>query len=136
VLKAFFDQAQPGDFMCLQAYLTETPAVSASLLELRQRVQKVLHIATTSGYGPRFLHSTGQYHKGGPNTGLFVQFTDDNPQDLPLPSRSYTFGTFKNAQALGDLQALHDNNRRTLRVHLGNDAEKGLKTLLAALPLA
>jgi transaldolase/glucose-6-phosphate isomerase len=135
VLKAFFAQAKPGDYMCLQAYLTETPAVSASLLELRQRVQKALHIATTSGYGPRFLHSTGQYHKGGPNTGLFVQFTDDNPQDLPLPGRSYTFGTFKNAQALGDLQALHDNGRRTLRVHLGNDAEAGLKALLAALPL-
>jgi transaldolase/glucose-6-phosphate isomerase len=134
VLKAFFAQARPGDFLCLQAYLTETPAVSASLLELRQRVQRALHIATTSGYGPRFLHSTGQYHKGGPNTGLFIQFTDDNPQDLPLPGRSYTFGTFKNAQALGDLQALHDNGRRTLRVNLGSDAEAGLKTLLAALP--
>jgi transaldolase/glucose-6-phosphate isomerase len=135
VLKAFFDQAKPGDFMCLQAYLTETPAVTASLQELRQRVQNALHIATTSGYGPRFLHSTGQYHKGGPNTGLFVQFTNDHSQDLPLPGRSYTFGTFKNAQALGDLQALHDNGRRTLRVHLGNDAEAGLKSLLAALPL-
>ncbi|MDO7847809.1 bifunctional transaldolase/phosoglucose isomerase [Hymenobacter sp. M29] len=135
VLKAFFAQAKPGDFMCLQAYLTETPAVSASLLELRQRVQNALHIATTSGYGPRFLHSTGQYHKGGPNTGLFIQFTDDNPQDLALPGRSYTFGTFKNAQALGDLQALLDNGRRTLRVNLGNDAEAGLKTMLAALEL-
>ena len=136
VLRAFFAQAQPGDFMCLQAYLTETPAVTASLQALRQRVQHALHIATTAGYGPRFLHSTGQYHKGGPNTGLFVQFTDDNPRDLPLPGRSYTFGTFKNAQALGDLQALLDNDRRTLRVHLGHDAEQGLKTLLAALPLA
>jgi transaldolase/glucose-6-phosphate isomerase len=134
VLKAFFAQAQPGDFVCLQAYLTETPAVSASLLELRQRVQQELHLATTSGYGPRFLHSTGQYHKGGPNTGLFIQFTDDNPQDLALPGRSYTFGTFKNAQALGDLQALLDNGRRTLRVNLGHDAEAGLKTMLAALP--
>ncbi len=133
-LKAFFAQAQPGDFVCLQAYLTETPAVSASLLALRQRVQQELHLATTSGYGPRFLHSTGQYHKGGPNTGLFIQFTDDNPQDLALPGRSYTFGTFKNAQALGDLQALRDNGRRTLRVNLGHDAEAGLKTLLAALP--
>lgn len=134
VLKAFFAQAKPGDYMCLQAYLTESSAVSALLLELRQRVQKALHIATTSGYGPRFLHSTGQYHKGGPNTGLFIQFTDDNPQDLALPGRSYTFGTFKNAQALGDLQALHDNGRRTLRVNLGNDAEAGLKIMLAALP--
>ena len=136
VLEAFFAQARSGDFLCLQAYLTETPAVSASLLELRQRVQAQYHIATTSGYGPRFLHSTGQYHKGGPDTGLFVQFTDDNPQDLALPGRSYTFGTFKNAQALGDLEALQSYNRRTLRVHLGSDAEKGLKTMLAALPKA
>ena len=134
VLQAFFAQARPGDYLCLQAYLTETPAVSAHLLELRQRVQTALHLATTSGYGPRFLHSTGQYHKGGPDTGLFVQFTDDNPQDLALPGRSYTFGTFKNAQALGDLEALQNYHRRTLRVHLGSDAEQGLKTLLAALP--
>ena len=133
VLKAFFAQARPGDFLCLQAYLTETPAVSASLQALRLRVQTALHIATTSGYGPRFLHSTGQYHKGGPNTGLFVQFTSDNPQDLALPGRSYTFGTFKNAQAQGDLEALHSYDRRTLHVHLGANAEEGLKTLLAAL---
>ena len=134
VLKAFFAQARPGDFLCLQAYLTETPAVSASLQALRLRVQSALYIATVSGYGPRFLHSTGQYHKGGPNTGLFVQFTDDNPHDLALPGRSYTFGTFKNAQALGDLEALHSYQRRTLRVNLGANAEQGLKTLLAALP--
>ena len=134
VLQAFFAQTKPGDFLCLQAYLTESPAVSASLQELRRRVQQQLHIATTSGYGPRFLHSTGQYHKGGPDTGLFVQFTDDNPQDLALPGRSYTFGTFKNAQALGDLEALQSYQRRTLRVHLGRNAEQGLKTLLAALP--
>ncbi|MBF9238533.1 bifunctional transaldolase/phosoglucose isomerase [Hymenobacter sp. BT683] len=136
VLKAFFAQARPGDFLCLQAYLTETPAVSECLQELRARVQAQYHIATTSGYGPRFLHSTGQYHKGGPDTGLFVQFTDDNPNDLALPGRSYTFGTFKNAQALGDLEALHSYNRRTLRVHLGANAEKGLRTMLAALPRA
>ena len=134
VLQAFFAQTKAGDFLCLQAYLTETPAVSASLQELRRRVQQQLHIATTSGYGPRFLHSTGQYHKGGPDTGLFVQFTDDNPQDLALPGRSYTFGTFKNAQALGDLEALQGYHRRTLRVHLGADAAQGLQTLLAALP--
>ncbi|WP_310397993.1 bifunctional transaldolase/phosoglucose isomerase [Hymenobacter sp.] len=136
VLQAFFAQARPGDFLCLQAYLTETPAVSASLQTLRRRVQQRLHLATTSGYGPRFLHSTGQYHKGGPNTGLFVQFTDDNPRDLALPGRSYTFGTFKNAQALGDFEALRSYGRRTLRVHLGADAEQGLNALLAALPEA
>jgi hypothetical protein len=133
VLRAFFAQAQPGDFLCLQAYLTETPALNESLLEFRTQVQEQLHLATASGYGPRFLHSTGQYHKGGPNTGLFVQFTTDHEQDLPLPGRSYTFGTFKNAQAAGDLQALHDYQRRTLHIHLGVDAERGMQTVLAAL---
>lgn len=136
VLQNFFAQAKPGDFLNVQAYLTESPAMNESLQQLRAQVQEQLHIATTSGYGPRFLHSTGQYHKGGPNTGLFVQFTVDHPQDLPLPGRSYTFGTFKNAQAQGDLEALQQNDRRTLRVHLGADAEQGIKTMLAALATA
>ncbi|AYA37583.1 hypothetical protein D3Y59_11305 [Hymenobacter oligotrophus] len=133
LLTAFFGQAKAGDFLNIQAYLTETPALNESLQQLRAQVQQQHHIATTSGYGPRFLHSTGQYHKGGPDTGLFVQFTVDHPQDLQLPGRSYTFGTFKNAQAQGDLEALQNYNRRTLRVHLGNDAEQGLRTVLAAL---
>ncbi|GAB2477108.1 glucose-6-phosphate isomerase [Hymenobacter qilianensis] len=136
VLQNFFAQAKPGDFLNVQAYLTESPAMNESLQQLRAQVQEQLHIATTSGYGPRFLHSTGQYHKGGPNTGLFVQFTVDHPQDLPLPGRSYTFGTFKNAQAQGDLEALQQNDRRTLRVHLGSDAGQGIKTMLAALATA
>ncbi|MGI4869616.1 MAG: hypothetical protein ACRYFX_00385 [Janthinobacterium lividum] len=134
VLKAFFAQAQPGDFMTLQAYLHETSGLNQALAQFRQLVQDKLRIATTSGYGPRFLHSTGQYHKGGPNKGLFVQFTADHPQDLPLPGRTYTFGTFENAQAQGDLQALQDNGRRTLHLHLGPDPEQALATVLAALP--
>ncbi|UYZ57899.1 hypothetical protein [Hymenobacter latericus] len=133
LLKAFFGQAKTGDFLNIQAYLTETPALNESLQQLRAQVQQERRIATTSGYGPRFLHSTGQYHKGGPDTGLFVQFTVDHPQDLQLPGRSYTFGTFKNAQAQGDLEALQSYNRRTLRIHLGNDAEQGLRTVLAAM---
>ncbi|GAA3993963.1 bifunctional transaldolase/phosoglucose isomerase [Hymenobacter fastidiosus] len=138
VVHSFFAQARPGDFLNLQAYLTESAALNESLLTLRTQVQEQLHLATTSGYGPRFLHSTGQYHKGGPDQGLFVQFTMDHPQhvDLALPGRSYSFGTFKNAQAAGDLQALRDYNRRTLRIHLGADAEQGLRTVLAALQAA
>jgi len=134
VLQAFFAQAQAGDYLCIQAYLTESAALNASLQQLRTWAQNRFHIATASGYGPRFLHSTGQYHKGGPNTGLFVQLTVDHPQDLPLPGRSYTFGTFKNAQAQGDLEALHEHQRRTLHIHLGADAEQGLQQVLAALP--
>ncbi len=136
VLQAFFQQAQPGNFMTLQAYLHETQELNQALAEIRQLVQDKLRIATTSGYGPRFLHSTGQYHKGGPNTGLFVQFTADHPQDLPLPGRTYTFGTFENAQAQGDLQALCDNGRRALHIHLGPNPAQGLHTVVAALKMA
>jgi transaldolase/glucose-6-phosphate isomerase len=136
VLQAFFAQAQPGNFMTLQAYLHENEALNKSLAEFRQLVQDKLRIATTSGYGPRFLHSTGQYHKGGPNVGLFVQFTADHPQDLPLPGRTYTFGTFENAQAQGDLQALRDNGRRALHIHLGPNPEQGLQAVLTALKTA
>jgi len=136
VVHNFFAQARPGDFLNIQAYLTESGALNESLLALRTQVQEQLQLATTSGYGPRFLHSTGQYHKGGPDKGLFVQFTQDHPRDLALPGRSYTFGTFENAQAAGDLQALHDYNRRTLHIHLGTDAEQGLRTVLAALQSA
>ncbi|RSK29617.1 glucose-6-phosphate isomerase [Hymenobacter metallilatus] len=131
VLRAFFQQAGSDNFLCIQAYLMETPALNAELDALRQLVQQRLHIATASGYGPRFLHSTGQYHKGGPNTGLFLQLTTDHAQDLPLPGRPYTFGTFQNAQAAGDLEALLSTGRRTLRVHLGSvGEEKGVAQLL------
>ncbi|WP_052346283.1 hypothetical protein [Hymenobacter swuensis] len=137
VLKAFFQQAGADNFLCIQAYLMETPALNTELNELRALVQQRLHIATASGYGPRFLHSTGQYHKGGPDTGLFLQLTTDHAQDLPLPGRPYTFGTFQNAQAAGDLEALHNYNRRTLRVHLGSAGEEaGVAQLLQDLRTA
>ena len=136
VLLAFFRQAKPGNFMTLQAYLHETEHLNEQLASFRKQVQDKLRIATTSGYGPRFLHSTGQYHKGGPNTGLFVQFTADHPQDLPLPGRTYTFGTFENAQAQGDLEALRANGRRALHIHLGPDPEKSMQTVLTALTTA
>ena len=135
LLTSFF-RAQPGDYVSIQAYLTETPAVNQAIADLRATLQQRLHVATTFGYGPRFLHSTGQYHKGGPNTGLFLQLTAANPDDLPLPGRSYTFGTLKNAQAQGDLQALRDYDRRTLRVDLGEDVAGGLRALQQALASA
>ena len=87
-------------------------------------------LATTVGYGPRFLHSTGQLHKGGPNTGLFLQLTADNTEDTAVPHQPYTFGVFKQAQAQGDLQALRKHGRRVLRLHLGNDVGQGLAELL------
>ncbi|MCR5886767.1 bifunctional transaldolase/phosoglucose isomerase [Hymenobacter sp. J193] len=133
VLQSFFGQTKPGDFLCIQAYLMETPALNEELQQVRALVQEQLHIATASGYGPRFLHSTGQYHKGGPDTGLYLQLTTDHAQDLPLPGRPYTFGTFQNAQAAGDLQALQDYNRRTLRIHFNGNPTQGVADLLAQL---
>ena len=88
-----------------------------------------MKVATTLGYGPRFLHSTGQFHKGGPNTGVFLQLTADDPEDVPIPGRTYGFSTLKAAQALGDFQALQEHHRRVMRVHLGPDAVQGLKEL-------
>ncbi len=133
VLRAFFSQTKAGDYLCIQAYLQETPTLNAELDVLRALVQQRRHIATASGYGPRFLHSTGQYHKGGPDTGLFLQLTTDHRQDLPLPGRPYTFGTFQNAQAAGDLQALQNYRRRTLRIHLTAGEEAGVAKLLQEL---
>jgi hypothetical protein len=85
------------------------------------------------GYGPRFLHSTGQFHKGGPNTGLFLQLTADDIEDIPIPGAPYTFGIFKRAQALGDLEALRKHGRRVGRIHLGPDVNKGLMALEKAM---
>jgi hypothetical protein len=91
------------------------------------------HNATTVGYGPRFLHSTGQLHKGGPNTGVFLQLVAETPQDLPVPGEPWTFATLRNAQALGDLQVLRRRGRRVLRVRLGADVDAGLAALERAL---
>jgi transaldolase/glucose-6-phosphate isomerase len=90
-----------------------------------------LRAATTIGFGPRFLHSTGQFHKGGPNTGVFVQLVDDPTPDLPIPRTGDSFGALVSGQADGDFQALRDAGRRVLRVHLGDDAERGLAALEA-----
>ncbi len=127
--KDFLGQARPGGYVSLQAYLTETPETSQALQEIRKELGHGLHLATTLGFGPRFLHSTGQFHKGGPNTGLFLQLTADHSEDIPIPGVPYTFGNFKDAQALGDLEALQKHGRRVMRVHLGADVGRGLISL-------
>ncbi|MDE3157071.1 MAG: bifunctional transaldolase/phosoglucose isomerase [Acidobacteriota bacterium] len=129
LLAGFLGSAKPGDYVAIQAYVTETPATEAALQELRTALRDRLRLATTVGYGPRFLHSTGQFHKGGPNTGLFLQLTADDAEEAPIPGQSYGFGVFKAAQALGDLQALHQHRRRAIRVHLGADVPAGLAAL-------
>jgi transaldolase/glucose-6-phosphate isomerase len=132
-LNRFLAQAQPDDFVALMAYLEENPENQQALQHIRRLLQERLHIATTLGYGPRFLHSTGQFHKGGRNAGLFLQLTTDDAQDFLIPGKDYTFGTLKRAQALGDLEALRKHGRRAGRIHLGQDTGAGLKALAEAL---
>jgi transaldolase/glucose-6-phosphate isomerase len=129
LIAAFLAPATAGRYVALQAYLTETPGTEAALETIRLRIRDARHVATTVGYGPRYLHSTGQFHKGGPNTGLFLQLTADDTEDAPLPGEPYGFSTFKAAQALGDLQALQQHGRRAIRVHLGPDVAAGLARL-------
>lgn len=128
-LDKFFGEARDGDYFALMAYLSEDERYTRRLQSMRRSVRDTLHLATTVGYGPRFLHSTGQLHKGGPNTGLFLQITCDDGVDAQVPGKWYSFGTLRKAQAQGDLEALHKHGRRAIRVHLGADVEGGLKTL-------
>ena len=135
-LTAFFGKARPGNYIALQAYLPEKPEIHQRLQTIRIRLRDVFHLATTLGYGPRFLHSTGQFHKGGPNTGLFLQLTADDAEDTTVPGTAYTFGIFKRAQALGDFKALQEHGRHVMRVHLGKDDLQGLDALSQVLEQA
>ena len=129
LLWAFLSQGHPGDYIALLAYLPEEESTNDVLQMIRLRLRDGLRLATTVGYGPRFLHSTGQLHKGGPNTGLFMQLTCHDATDISIPGKPYTFGIFKKAQALGDLEALARHGRRVMRVDLGDDVKKGLSLL-------
>jgi glucose-6-phosphate isomerase len=128
-LAAFLAQAQPGDYVALQAYVAPGEAVWEHLQALRLQLRDQLHLATTLGYGPRFLHSTGQLHKGGPNKGLFLQLVGHDPQDVDIPGQPYSFSVLKRAQARGDLGALRAHGCRALRVCLGDDVVAGVKRL-------
>lgn len=127
---AHLKRAGSGDYIALLGYIQETAEHDELLQALRTHLRDGLKVATTTGYGPRFLHSTGQLHKGGPPSGVFVQMTVDDAVDVPLPGEPFTFGTLKQAQALGDFQALASRHRRAIRVHLGADATAGLRALL------
>jgi hypothetical protein len=135
-LSRFLKQARPGDYVALLAYLTEGSATELSLEDIRLYLRDHLHLATTLGYGPRYLHSTGQLHKGGPNSGIFLLITADDSNGLQIPGQPYTFGVFNHAQALGDLEALKKHGRRVLRVHLGSDVAQGLAKLKALMEAA
>jgi len=132
-LRAHLSQFNPGDYMALLGYIEMNSAHEQSLQAMRHAVRDRKHVATCLGFGPRFLHSTGQAYKGGPNTGVFLQITCDDAIDLPVPGQKYTFGTVKAAQARGDFQVLADRKRRALRVHLPKDIEAGLESLKQAV---
>jgi transaldolase / glucose-6-phosphate isomerase len=129
-LQEWLGRAQAGNYISLQAYLEPTSAFDAALEQLRVLLREKSRLATTSGYGPRFLHSTGQLHKGGPNTGLFLQLVDQPSADVAVPETNYTFGQLIRAQAQGDWQALTQRGRRVVRVQLGTNAQGGLAQLL------
>jgi len=137
VIKAHLNRVGPSDYFAINAYIEMVALHDVDLQAIRNAMRDTKHVATTVGYGPRFLHSTGQLHKGGPNTGVFLQITSDDAEDLPIPGQKYTFGVLKAAQAQGDFAVLAERSRRVLRVHLGSDVKAGLTKLrsiiLAAL---
>ena len=129
-LKAHLDRIQPGDYFAVLGYIQMNQEHEARLQEIRHAVRDAKQVATCLGFGPRFLHSTGQAYKGGPNSGVFLQITCDDAHDLQVPGAKYTFGVVKAAQARGDFQVLSDRGRRALRVHLSGDVEVGLSAML------
>ncbi len=131
---ALLASVRPGDYLALLAYAPPDDAdFAAALRDARARLGEATQLATTAGYGPRYLHSTGQLHKGGPNTGLFVVLTSDPQADLPIPGQSFSFGTLEAAQALGDFQSLERAGRRAVHVHLAHRDPATLDTLVRSL---
>ncbi len=129
VIRAQLDRLQAGDYFGLLAYIPMFPEYEAKLKAIRKQIVDSKRVATVLGFGPRFLHSTGQAYKGGPNSGVFLQITCDDAEDFPVPQQKYTFGIVKAAQARGDFQVLAERRRRALRVHLGKDLMQGIDRL-------
>ncbi len=136
VLKAHLSRLKAGDYFGVLGYITMNPANEKALQAIRHAVRDKKKVATVLGFGPRFLHSTGQAYKGGPNTGVFLQITCDDAKDLQVPGQRYTFGIVKAAQARGDFAVLAERGRRALRVHLGKNLKSGLATLTKAVQKA
>jgi len=136
VLKAHILRLREGDYFAVLAYITMNPANEKVLQSIRHAVRDKKKVATVLGFGPRFLHSTGQAYKGGPNSGVFLQITCDDAKDLPVPGQNYTFGVVKAAQARGDFAVLAERGRRALRVHFGKNLKSGLAALTKAVQKA
>ena len=136
VLRTHLSRAGAGDYFAVLGYITMNPAHEKALQGIRHAVRDKKKVATVLGFGPRFLHSTGQAYKGGPNSGVFLQITCDDAKDLPVPGQKYTFGIVKAAQARGDFAVLAERGRRALRVHLGKNVKAGLARLAKAMQRA
>ena len=124
----FAKLSQPNDYIALLPYFLKTDDRNKILQEWRTSFRDTFKVATTLGYGPRYLHSTGQLHKGGPATGLYIILVGDE-NDLPIPGEKYGFATLQRAQALGDYRSLDDKGRRVIRIDLGKDIDANLKKL-------
>jgi transaldolase/glucose-6-phosphate isomerase len=133
VLAALFKGSKEGDYIALLNFIEETPEHESAIEMIRAELRNTTRLATTAGYGPRYLHSTGQLHKGGPANGIFLQLTAPNHTDLPIPGEPYGFSILEEAQALGDLESLLRRGRRAVRIDLGDDSSKGLQDLLRVL---
>ncbi len=127
------DSVSSGDYVVLSLYAMRTDERAETCARIREQIRRRTRAATTLGYGPRFLHSTGQLHKGGGNNGVFIVLTADAPDDVDIPGRKYSFGVLRDAQALGDLEVLRKRDRRVIRVHLGSDVEGGLREIEKSL---
>jgi len=135
-IAAHLRKVHAGDYVAITQYFLETPEVESLVQQLRLAVRAKTHAATTTGYGPRFLHSTGQLHKGGGNNGVFLQLTAQDARDVPIPREPFGFSVLKQAQSQGDLESLVKHGRRAIRVDLGLDIVAGLKRLLQAVQQA
>ncbi|HYI09185.1 MAG TPA: bifunctional transaldolase/phosoglucose isomerase [Thermoanaerobaculia bacterium] len=135
-IAALLATVQPGDYVALTQYFGETISREKKLAAIRETIARERRVATTSGYGPRFLHSTGQLHKGGGDNGIFLQLTGGPGTDVPLPGEKFTFGVLVRAQAIGDFQSLASRNRRALSIDLGKDIDAGLDQLAQAVKTA
>jgi hypothetical protein len=129
-LDELLDRAAPPHYVAIMAYVAPTPEFDAAAAELRARIRERTRATTTFGYGPRFLHSTGQMHKGGPPTGLFLQLVHDGEEDVEIPEAGYTFGHLKTAQAVGDLQTLRDHGLPAVQVRLEGDPADAVRRLI------
>jgi hypothetical protein len=133
LVAAQINSTRAGDYFAILAYLPTTPEINTTLEDIRRRLRHTTRRAVTLGYGPRYLHSTGQLHKGGPNNGIFFQITCDDPRDVAIPGEPYSFSILKAAQAAGDLEALRGKERRAIRLHISGDVAQGLQTIMAAV---